>query len=181
MASFSKSPPRQRRGRGFTHAAGFVAPQIKKAGAARGFTVARLLTHWAEIVGDDVAAMCRPVRVSYARGGLGGTLTLLARGAAGPMLQAHLPAIRDRVNACYGHAAIARIRLTQTDGAAGFAEGQTPFDPPPRRDPECEARAERAATDAAALAEGIADPGLRAAVAGLGAKVIARSTKGNRP
>lgn len=167
--------PGARRKSGFSRAAGLVAPQIKAAGASRGFTVSRLLTQWAEVVGPDIAKLCRPVRVSYGKGGLGGTLTLLARGAAGPMLQAQLPLIKDRVNACYGHAAIARIKLTQTDGAAGFAEGQTPFAPPPRRptgpSPE--------ATDqASALTEEITDPTLRAALSGLGARILARPVKG---
>lgn len=161
------------RGKGFTRAGGLVQPQIRKASESRGFAVSRLVTHWAEVVGEDVARLCRPVKVAYGRTGMGATLTLLARGAAGPMLQAQLPAIRDRVNACYGYNAIGQIRLTQTAGAAGFAEPAASFAPAPpcvaARTPPPEAH--RAA---AAVTDGIADPTLRAALAELGALILTR-------
>lgn len=119
-----------RRKRGFEPAAGLLGSQIRKAGEKRGFAVNRVLTHWAEIAGPELAGQCRPVKVSYGRGGLGATLTLLTTGAAGPMLQMQLPALRERVNACYGYNAIARITLTQT-APTGFSEGQAIFAPAP--------------------------------------------------
>lgn len=160
--------------KGFAQAGGLVQPQIKRASESRGFAVSRLVTHWAEVVGPDIARLCRPVKVGYARQGMGATLTLLARGAAGPMLQPQLPAIRDRVNACYGYNAVSQIRITQT-AATGFGEGQAGFDGPARRvddrpaspGPEAQARG-------AEVADEISDPGLRAALAGLGARVHAR-------
>jgi hypothetical protein len=162
----------KRRFKGFARAGGLVQPQIRKAGEARGFAVSRLLTDWAEVVGQDVAKLCRPVKVGYAKGGLGGTLTLLARGAAGPMLQAQLPMIQQRVNACYGYNAVAKILITQT-AAEGFAESQTPFSGRPKADasptPDMHAAA-------ASLADTVADPGLRDALAGLGARVLSRKT-----
>lgn len=160
------------RGKGFARAGGLVQPQIRKASESRGFTVSRLVTHWAEVVGEDVARLCRPVKVAYGRTGMGATLTLLARGAAGPMLQAQLPAIRDRVNACYGYTAISQIRITQTAGAAGFAEAAAPYGARPAAAPAAPpAEAEQAAL---AVTEGIADPDLRAALAGLGARILTR-------
>ena len=121
---------KRRFGKGFARAGGLVQPQIRKASESRGFAVSRLVTHWAEVVGDDIAALCRPVKVGYGRqGGLGATLTVLARGAAAPLVQAQLPRIRDRVNACYGYNAVARIAVTQT-AAVGFGEAQTPFSAP---------------------------------------------------
>lgn len=162
----------QRRGKGFTRASGLVQPQIRKASEERGFAVTRLLTHWAEVVGEDIANLCRPVKIGYGRGGLGANLTLLARSAAGPMLQAQLPRIRERVNACYGYNAVARITLTQT-APTGFSEGQSPFAPKPARgaddfsDPETVARVETET-------QGITDPELRAALAGLGSRIVSR-------
>ncbi len=50
--------------------------------------------------------MTRPVKVGYPREGLGATLTLLTRAADAPMVQMQLPVIKDKVNACYGYAAI---------------------------------------------------------------------------
>ena len=173
MAYPTSQPSRpRRRSKGFARAGGLVQPQIRKAGEARGFAVSRLLTHWAEVVGDDVARLCRPVRVGYGKGGLGATLTLLARGAAGPVVQAQLPAIRDRVNACYGYSAVAKIRITQT-ASGGFSESQTPFstEPKPKNTPAPEIHAA-----AATLAEDVGDPDLRAALAGLGANVMSRKT-----
>lgn len=162
----------KRRAKGFARAGGLVQPQIKKAGEARGFAVSRLVTHWSDVAGPEIARLCRPVRITYGKGGLGATLTLLARGAAGPMVQAQLPAIRDRVNACYGYNAVAQIRITQT-AADGFAEGQSPFDEKPKHP----ATPSQGATQAgAAMTEDVSDPALRAALAGLGARVITKNT-----
>lgn len=164
-----------RRSAGFAQAGGLVQPQIRQASESRGFAVSRLLTHWTEVVGEDIAAMCRPVRVGYGRkGGLGATLTVLVRGAAAPLVQAQLPRIRERVNACYGYNAVARIAVTQTS-ATGFADGQTPFSGPQKKAADrvapLEPRDERVGADAA---QTISDPDLRAALAGLGARVHAR-------
>ncbi|MEM6276353.1 MAG: DUF721 domain-containing protein, partial [Pseudomonadota bacterium] len=123
--------------------------RIRRASEARGFAVTKLLTNWAEIVGEETARTSRPVNVSYGRGGLGATLTVLTTSAMAPMLQMNLPSIREKVNACYGYNAIARIRITQT-APTGFAEGQATFAPAPKAtskpDPELSAKA-RAASD----------------------------------
>jgi hypothetical protein len=87
VTAMAKAPaPPTRRMRGFEAASRLVESRIRKAGEARGFAISRLLTHWTEIAGADIAAQCRPVKIGYAKGGLGGTLTLLTTGAAGPML-----------------------------------------------------------------------------------------------
>ena len=161
-----------RRAKGFAQAGGLVQAQIRKAGEARGFAVSRLLTHWTEVVGSDIARLCRPVRINYGKGGIGATLTLLARGAAGPILQAQLPDIRTRVNACYGYNAVGQIRITQT-AAEGFAEPQAGWGGQPAA-PRAPAPEHRAA--AADLAADVTDPDLRAALAGLGARVLSRKT-----
>ncbi len=158
--------------RGFEGAGKLVAGDIRKAGEARGFAVARLLTHWAEIAGSEVAAQCRPVRISYGKGGMGATLTLLTTGAAGPMLQMQLPALREKVNACYGYNAIARITLTQT-APMGFAEGQAQFAPaPPRASPALSPDLRARATREAAL---IRDDKLRAALERLAGNVLSKA------
>jgi len=180
MAQNDRHMKGARCGRGFARAGVLVQPQIRKAGEGRGFAVARLLTHWDEIVGQDTARLCRPVQVSYGQGGLGATLIVLARGAAGPMLQAQLPALRARVNACYGYNAIARIRITQT-AAEGFADPQAPFAPQTQADRH--GRQARASTDghaakaARTLTRDVADPTLRDALARLGAQVMSRASE----
>ncbi|MEM6896069.1 MAG: DUF721 domain-containing protein [Pseudomonadota bacterium] len=159
---------------GFRRAASAVEKRVRLAGEARGFAVTRLLTHWAEIVGEDTARTARPVNVSYSKGGFGATLTLLTSAAQAPMLQMQLPAIREKVNACYGYSAIARIRITQT-AATGFAEGQAVFGAAekaaatPRPSPEHHAKARDAA-------DGVENDTLRQALVALGENVM-RSSK----
>lgn len=160
-----------RRQRGFEATGGLLSAHLRKAVEKRGFAIARLLTHWAEVAGPDIAPHCRPVKIGHSKGAMGGTLTLLTTGAAGPMLQMQLPALRERVNACYGYNAIARITLTQT-APMGFAEGQTPFDSAPAR--IVRAPAPQVVKAAAATAAPITDPGLRAALERLACNVLSK-------
>lgn len=151
--------------------------RIRDAIEARGFSESRLLTHWSEVVGEQTAAMARPVKVSYAQGGFGATLTLLTTGAFAPLLQAQLPQIRERVNSVYGYNAIARIKITQT-APTGFSEGRVSFDTKPRDtvveiDPE-------AAKKAHVMTETVTDEGLRKALETLGANLITKRTKDKR-
>lgn len=166
------NPGYPRKKRGFERASHLVQPQIRKVGVARGFAVTRLLTHWAEIVGERWAKVARPVKIGYGQEGFGATLTVLTTGAEAPMLQADLPKIRERVNACYGYAAIARIRITQT-APTGFFEGAAQFDPAPQAEPrQPDAGARLKAREAAG---GVENESLRAALEALGANVITKS------
>ena len=138
-------PRRESTTRGFKRTASLLGGQIRRAGESRGFAVSRVLTHWAEIVGEDIAAIARPVNVGYGRGGLGATLTVLTTGAQAPMLEMQKDRLREKVNAAYGYNAISRVRVTQT-APTGFAEGQAQFAPAataPKRpsDPEVTDRA----------------------------------------
>ncbi len=165
------SPKNRRRGRGFEPAAGLLKDRIRAVGESRGFAVSRLLTHWAEVVGDEIAAMALPVKVGYGREGFGATLTLLTTGASAPLLQMQLPKIRERVNACYGYNAISRVVITQT-APTGFAEGQVAFTPKPKPAPEPpDPVIQRAART---LSGEIEDQTLRAALEALGEKVLSR-------
>ncbi len=119
----------KRKSRGFVRTGGILSGQIRKAGEKRGFVETRLLTHWAEFVGDAIAKIAQPVKVYYAREGLGATLTVLTTGANAPVLQMQLPTIIERVNACYGYSAISKINITQT-APTGFNESQKSFEHP---------------------------------------------------
>jgi len=162
----------ERRMRGFERGAALIAPHLRAAGEKRGFAVARLLTHWAEIVGSDIAAMAQPAKVGYGREGFGATLTLLVAGANAPLVQAESVRIRERVNACYGYNAISRVRITQTS-PQGFAEARAGFDPapaasdPPAPEPEIVAAAR-------ACAAPIADSNLRGALETLALNILSR-------
>lgn len=118
--------PAKRRSRGFVQTGGLLSQKIRSATERRGFAETRLLTHWAEIVGQSIAAIAHPIKVSYAREGFGATLTVLTDGARAPELQMMLPKLQEKVNACYGYSAISRIRITQT-ADRGFAEDRAGF------------------------------------------------------
>lgn len=143
---------------------------VRSAGESRGFAVARLLTHWAEVAGEEMARKTRPVKISYGKGGMGATLTLLVKAAEAPMVQMALPILKERVNAVYGYAAVNHIHLTQT-AATGFAEGQAEFTPAPKApkpaDPALQAKARE-------TADGVADPGLRTALELLAQNILTR-------
>lgn len=165
------APGRGRRMRGFEPAAGLLKDRIRTAGESRGFAVTRLLTHWAEVVGPDLAGVTRPVKVGYGKGAFGATLSLLVRPTDAPVVQMQLPQIRDRVNACYGYAAIGRVILTQT-APTGFAEGQAVFAPAPSAPLRPAPPAPTA--EARSSAEGVQDETLRAALETLAQNILNR-------
>ncbi|RJE83476.1 DUF721 domain-containing protein [Paracoccus onubensis] len=175
MAQISHSPNKStnRRKRGFQAASSVLAKQVQKAAEGRGFAVTRLLTHWPEVAGEQLARQTRPVRISYGRGGIGATLILLTTGPAAPMVEMQLPQLRERINACYGYNAIQKISLTQT-AASGFAEGQAQFTAAPRemRPPDPEAQAE-----ARQVAGQFEDPQLAEAMARLTLNISSRSNR----
>ncbi|WP_294927341.1 DUF721 domain-containing protein [uncultured Paracoccus sp.] len=163
--------------RGFEPAAVLAAKPIRAASESRGFAVARLLTHWAEVVGPDLARRTRPVRIAHGRG-FGATLTLLVEGAHAPLIEMELPRIRDKVNACYGFNAIARITLTQT-APTGFAEGQARFDGAPPK-PRAPAPSPGQLADAERIAQGFDDPALAQAMRQFALNTLSRRDDNDR-
>jgi len=131
--------------------------------ARYGFAYGDLLTQWEAIAGAAIARICRPERIAWPRQSgdvkqrLGGTLHL--RALAGRALELHYetPRLIERINAFYGYAAIAAIKLRQ---AATLAS-----DPPP-----VQRRGLDADSEAALEAElaGIGDDSLRQALRRLG-------------
>lgn len=167
-------PPRRTTTKGFARTATLLTGKISKASESRGFAQSRLLTNWAEVAGEDAAAISRPVEVSYGRGGMGATLTLLTTGACAPVLEMQKEQLRAKVNAVYGYNAIARIRVTQT-AATGFAEGRVAFEGAPKKpvaapDPALKAKATQTAAP-------IADESLRDALARLGENVLNKNNR----
>ena len=165
-----KQPRHTSTTRGFSRAATLLQPRIRAASEDRGFAVTRLLTHWSEVVGEATAQIATPVNISYGKGGMGATLTLLTTGAQAPMLEMQKDQIREKVNACYGYRAISRVRITQT-APTGFAEGRVAFASAPKTarlpDPAVQSTAN-------ALSENIENADLRAALAALGANVLSK-------
>ena len=132
--------------------------------------MSRVLTHWADIVGQDMAAVCRPVEVSYGRGGFGATLSVLTTGAQAPMLEMQKEQMRAKVNAVYGYNAISRVRITQT-AKTGFAEGQASFTHAPDK-PQLKAPDPAVQVQAQAATTAISNTDLRQALERLGQNVL---------
>jgi hypothetical protein len=128
-----------------------------------GFVQSAIVSRWAEIVGERYAKVSCPESIKFPAGRrAGGALTLLVEGAHAPLIQHLTPMIVERVNRFFGHAAINRII---------FRQGKPPAP---------EARPQRPALVAIPreLGEGlreIADPGLRACLESLGARIAATS------
>ncbi|WP_272002176.1 DUF721 domain-containing protein [Roseovarius sp. ZX-A-9] len=158
--------------RGFKRTSSLLQDRIKRASASRGFEQSRLLTQWPEIAGAAIAAIARPVSVSYARGGFGATLTVLTTGPQAPMLEMQKEKLREKVNSVYGYNAISRILITQT-AATGFAEGQATFEHRKKTDEPASVTPEVTAK-AADLAAPVGDTELRLALAALGANVLSK-------
>ena len=167
-AQYIKNKPYRpkRRSRGFLRTGSVLSKQIRKASEKRGFVETRLLTHWAEFVGEATAKIALPVKVTYAREGLGATLTILSTGANAPILQMQLPAIIERVNACYGYSAISKVKITQTS-PVGFGESQKPYDAPE----PAKTLSTRAVKDIDSTVENVSNQNLKDALTRLGKNI----------
>ncbi len=112
-ASAAQNPARRARGPvNIGHLTGRIArPALGK----RGFAGAEILTHWATIVGADLAAFACPLEVRYPRGkNAGATLHLrVASGAAATLLHMKLPAIVERINRFFGYQAVSQVQAAQ--------------------------------------------------------------------
>ena len=137
--------------KGFLQAGSLLEIGLRQSMAKRGFGESRVLTHWAEIVGADIARIAEPLKLNYPKDGFGADLVVLCVGANAPLVQMQIPDIIERVNSCYGYRAITRVKITQTRGKhagvsvahaamsqsnlppptglvpSGFAEEATPF------------------------------------------------------
>lgn len=163
---------KQHRARGFESAAAVSRKRLDKAAARHGFAEPEVLLRWAEVVGERLAGLCSPVKVSYPRGhGLGATLVVRSAPARAPEVEHLGPQIVERVNRLYGYRAVSRLKVTQSGaGAQGLAEAPSPFAGPQRNAEPSDEAVARAAT----LARGIRDDGLRAALTRMGAHVLSR-------
>ncbi len=102
--------------KGFLQAGSLLEVGLRQSMAKRGFGESRVLTHWAEIVGADIARIAEPLKLNYPKDGFGADLVVLCVGANAPLVQMQIPDIIERVNSCYGYRAITRVKVTQTRG-----------------------------------------------------------------
>jgi hypothetical protein len=149
------------RGLGF-RAAGASAAKIVGPIVARhgGGVLARLKSHWAAIVGPELAAATWPETLAR-----GGTLKLWVAPAKALEVQHRTPLLIDRVNLFFGREAVTRLALVQ---------GQLPLPPvSPRPRARALTPGESAALDRQVAP--VNSPELREALTRLGRRLIGES------
>jgi hypothetical protein len=132
--------------------------------ARQGFASTELVTHWPEIVGQEVAAHSEPVKLQWPQANgpdevAPATLVLRVEGPAAIEIQHLAPVILERVNRFLGWRAVAKIALRQAPILRTT--------PRPRPTPPSEAET---MAEAASLGD-IGDEALRGALARLGAAI----------
>ncbi len=154
-----------RRAGGVRHLAGFLPRLTKAALGKRGFAEGGIVTDWAAIVGSELAASSLPERLSFAQGERrDGTLQVRVTGAFALELQHLEPMVIERINSYFGYRAVARLKIRQ--GPVPRRRGRRPS---PAPDPAAGRTVDLAVAD-------IADPQLKAALAGFG-----RALHGRKP
>jgi hypothetical protein len=131
--------------------------------ARQGFASTELVTHWTDIVGEEIAAHCEPMRIKWPRGAdveapEPATLVLRVEGPIAIEIQHLSPVILERVNRFFGWRAVGRLALRQAP-----LTRRAPLQPRPAPDPELTARL--------AATIDVADENLRNALARLGAAI----------
>lgn len=91
-----------------------VAPLTRRALGKHGFASASLISDWATIIGDELAASCQPIKLAFPQGRRdAGTLHLHVSGGAALEIQHITPQIIERINGHLGYHAVARLKLIQ--------------------------------------------------------------------
>ncbi|MEL7469949.1 MAG: DciA family protein [Pseudomonadota bacterium] len=170
----TKQAPPRRRGSGLRHASDTARATVSAVAGQKGFAEADVILRWADIAGQKLSHVCRPVRIQYGQNrNLGAALVLECNSALAPEIEHQAPRIIERINQFYGYRAVSRVRIVQASPSAparaGFAEGQADF---AGQDLTQSAQISRAAED---LARNVEDEGLRAALTTMGAHILARS------
>ena len=141
-----------------------VGSCVGDAFARQGFASVQLVTHWPDIVGEDIAALAEPLKMVWRRPADNGdnepaTLILRVEGPAAVEVQHLTPVILAQVNRFLGWRAVGKIGLRQ----APLMRTAAPVRPSPPTQAETEAVKGGLA--------GFGDEGLRDALARLGVAV----------
>jgi hypothetical protein len=86
---------------------------IKELDAKFGRGASALEPRWTEIVGERLARVTRPQKLSKGRGGAGGTLELRVAGPAALLVQHQSEEILQRVNLFLGPGSVEKLRIAQ--------------------------------------------------------------------
>ena len=95
--------------------ADYVDGATKHVLGKRGLTNSRIVTDWALIVGDYLAAQCTPEGIRYRRGEkIGGVLHINAYGVQAMELEYLKPQVIEQVNMHMGYGAVGDIKIIQS-------------------------------------------------------------------
>lgn len=86
---------------------------IRELDAKFGRGASALEPRWTEIVGERIARVTRPQKLSKGRGGAGGTLELRVAGPAALLVQHQSEEILQRVNLFLGAGSVEKLRIAQ--------------------------------------------------------------------
>lgn len=141
----------------------------------RGFRQVDILAHWPLIVGNQLAALSCPERISrnghmVRQGGSqdGAVLTVKVEGAMALEVQHMAPLILERINQHYGAGAIARLNIVQGPLPLDYLKAQAARETP---------LSEEELLAAEQALEGFANSRLKQALARLGARVERRKAR----
>jgi hypothetical protein len=145
---------------------------IKELDGKFGRGAAALEPRWREIVGDRLARVTRPQKLTKGRGGAGGTLELRVAGPAALLVQHQSEDILARVNLFLGPGSVERLRIAQGPVRPPSEIAAAPGCRPPPQPLSAHAEAELKAV----LED--APEGLRQALEKLGRAVLGDPEKG---
>lgn len=90
-----------------------LAPLIRELDKKYGRGAEALQPRWREIVGERLARVTEPVKLTRGRANAGGTLELRVAGAAALLVQHQSAEIIERVNLFLGSGAVEKLRISQ--------------------------------------------------------------------
>ncbi len=90
-----------------------LQPLIRKLDEKYGRGASALEPRWREIIGDRLARVTQPIKLTRGRGGGGGTLELRVAGPAALLVQHQSAEIIAQVNLFLGDGAVERLRISQ--------------------------------------------------------------------
>ena len=105
-------------------AANTLAPVIRALDARFGQGAGGLENRWPEIVGEQLARVTEPIRLTRGRSGHGGTLELRVVGPAAAFVQHQSVQILERVNLFLGEGSAEKLRISQGPIKVRLPRGQ---------------------------------------------------------
>jgi hypothetical protein len=115
--------------------ADLVGKTVGDAFARQGFAAVEIVTHWQEIVGDDLAKRSEPMKLTWPRRDdpdTVGVLQIRVEGAYALEIQHLQPVIIERVNRYFGWRCVGRLAIRQGPVASRRKR------PAPRKEPSAE-------------------------------------------